>query len=232
MLCASRRHICVLSVRSDIADGASGGQTSQIRAQNAPGRNLSRRIAHSKSTKKPRASVQRFCAAACGRLADGLRTACGRLADGLPTAPRGPKALQCAPGSSKYQCESNVSPMRVQCESNASSMRVQCESNASPMRVQCEFNASSTRAQRELDACSMRAQCELNASSMRVQCEFNPWDSLERLGAPWSSLGGGGLWRAVRSVAQKWVPGSFEVVFGPTMVTTQGAAWHPRIPGK
>ncbi len=199
MLCASRRHICVLSVRSDIADGASGGQTSQLRAQNAPGRNLSRRTAHSKSTKKPRASVQRFCAAACGRLADGLRTACGRLADGLPTAPRCPKALQCAPGSSKYQCESNVSPMRVQCESNASSMRVQCESNASPMRVQCEFNASSTRAQRELDACSMRAQCELNASSMRVQCEFNtssilgiPWNALELLGVLWGEGGSGG----------------------------------------
>jgi hypothetical protein len=157
VLCASRRHICVLSVRSDIADGASGGQTSQIRAQNAPGRNLSRRTAHSKSTKKPRASVQRFCAAACGRLADGLRTACGRLADGLPTAPRGPKALQCAPRSSNCQCEFNASSMRVQCESNASSMRVQCEFNASPMRVQCESNAS-----------SMRVQCGLNASSTRA----------------------------------------------------------------
>ncbi len=174
----------------------------------------------------------RLCSVSVRRLADGLRTACGRLADGLRTAcrrlqgvPRRCNALQGVPII-------NASPMRVQCESNASSMRVQCESNASPMRVQCEFNASSTRAQRELDACSMRAQCELNASSMRVQYEFNPWDSLERLGAPWNSLGGGGLWRAVRSVAQKWVPGAFVVVFGPTMVTTQGAAWHPRIPGK
>ena len=196
MLCASRRHICVLSVRSDIADGASGGQTSQIRAQNAPGRNLSRRIAHSKSTKKPRASVQRFCAAACGRLADGLRTACGRLADGS-------KGSQ---GAAMRSREFQVS-MRVQCEFNASPMRVQCESNASPMRVQCEFNASSMRAQRELNASLMRVQCELNASSMRVQCEFNACSirvqSLGFLGTPWSSLeffGGGGA-LAGRSVS-------------------------------
>ncbi len=206
MLCASRRHICVLSVRSDIADGASGGQTSQIRAQNAPGRNLSRRTAHSKSTK----NRVRLCSVSVRRLADGLRTACGRLADGLRTAcrrlqgvPRRCNALQGVPivnaSSMRVQCESNASPMRVQCEFNASSMRVQCESNASPMRVQCEFNASSTRAQRELDACSMRAQCELNASSMRVQCEFNtssilgiPWNALELLGILWGEGGGGG----------------------------------------
>ena len=48
----------------------------------------------------------------------------------------------------------------------------------------------------------------------------------------WGWGGAGRLGRAVRSVAQNWVPGSFEVVFGPTMVTTQGAAWPPKILGK
>ena len=51
VFCASRRHNCVLPAMSDLAGGASGGQTSQIRAQNAPGRNLSRRTALLKSTK-------------------------------------------------------------------------------------------------------------------------------------------------------------------------------------
>jgi len=51
VFCASRRHICVLPVRSDLAGGTSGGQTSQIRAQNVPGRHLSRRTPLLKSAK-------------------------------------------------------------------------------------------------------------------------------------------------------------------------------------
>ena len=35
------------------------------------------------------------------------------------------------------------------------------------------------------------------------------------------------LLRAVRSVSQKCVPGAFEVVFRPTMVTVQDVGWHP-----
>ncbi len=57
VFCASRRHICVLPVRSDLAGGDPGGQTSQIRAQNAPGRHLSRRTALLKSAKTARSLV-------------------------------------------------------------------------------------------------------------------------------------------------------------------------------
>ena len=51
VFCASRRHNCVLPAMSDLAGGASGGQTSQIRAQNVPGRHLSRRTPLLKSAK-------------------------------------------------------------------------------------------------------------------------------------------------------------------------------------
>jgi hypothetical protein len=44
--------------------------------------------------------------------------------------------------------------------------------------------------------------------------------------------GGGGPEWAVRPGAQKGGPGTFGGVFGPIMVVTQGAACHPRIPGK